>query len=142
MSGDNESLESPWRGGIHGEASVHPSYEGDEYDVSGQGGRRQAKEQEDPHDLVIRDLLSRDPRWDVSVGSARHIRDRVADDLLKHKVGKVGAYRNLLTAVVDLRRRLLEIDESSLEYLVLVEVYDDVLAYVVRVRRVLDAATE
>jgi hypothetical protein len=177
MSGDNESLDSPWRGGIHGAASVHPSYEGDEYDVSGQGGRPGAdypfaseessagiraamqRQPEDPHDLVIKDILSREPQWDLSVGSARHIRDRVADDLLRHKAGKVGAvgvkwqvssslqhllntYRGLLGGAVDARARLLEIDPSSLEYLVLFDVYDQVVSSLPVLRRLLDAASE
>ncbi len=42
--------------------------------------------------LVIRDLSSRDPRWDLSFGRARRIRDEVCEDLAAQSVrpGKYG----------------------------------------------------
>ena len=228
MSGDNESLDSPWRGGIHGSA-MHPPYESDEYDVSGQGGpagggspvteygswravevqaRQQKREsgvsfsgppqawanthcgapnsggllclfephegnehswsaQEQPapkhndgpsmHDLVVKDLLSREPQWDLSVGSGRHIRDQVADDLLARKefgLSKYGThlqtgngrsflldlYQEQQDAVCYARGRLLEVPEDGLEWLILFEIYDDLVGHLVKLRRLLNAA--
>lgn len=111
---------------------------------------------ESMHDLVIKDVLSRDPRWDLSVGTARHIRDRVADDLAKRKAFGLEKYKSYLQAhngrdfLVDLydelldgavyaRGALLEADESSLQWFVLFEVYDDLLRHLTIVRRVRDA---
>jgi hypothetical protein len=111
------------------------------------------------HDLVIKDILSRDLRWDLSVGSARHIRDRVADDLEGRKqfgLAKYGTtlqahngrdalldlYDELLDAVCYARQRLIETSPDSLEYLILFETYDDIVSHLPRVRRMLDAGTE
>lgn len=109
------------------------------------------------HDLVIKDLLSREPQWDLSVGSARHLRDQVAEDLLARKefgLDKYGTilqigngrnflldlYQELLDAVVYARGRLLEVPEHGLEWLILFEVYDSVAEHLVRVRRLMNAA--
>jgi hypothetical protein len=111
------------------------------------------------HDLVIKDILSRDPRWDLSVGSARHIRDRVANDLEGRKqfgLVKYGttlqayngrdalldAYDELLDAACYARQRLLETSPASVEYLLLFETYDDIVSHLPRLRRLMDAATE
>jgi hypothetical protein len=111
------------------------------------------------HDLVNKDILSRDPQWDLSVGTARHIRDQVADDLDKRKafgLEKYGTilqtgngrnflldvYQELQDGAVYARGALLEMDEGSLEYLVLFEVYDNIVTDLVKVRRLLNAATE
>lgn len=111
------------------------------------------------HDLVIKDILSRDLRWDLSVGTARHIRDRVADDLLRRK-GRgfqvygttlqtfngrnalLDMYEECLDAAVYGRQRLLEISPDSLEYLALFDVYDQVVSSLPVLRRLLDAVTE
>jgi hypothetical protein len=110
------------------------------------------------HDLVIADILSRDPHWDVSVGQARHIRDQVADDLAARKafgldkygtplqVGNgraflVDLYQELLDASVYARGRLLEVPEDGLEWSILFEVYDDVVGHLIRVRRLLNAVS-
>jgi hypothetical protein len=109
------------------------------------------------HDLVIQDILSRDPHWDVSVGKARHIRDQVADDLLARKafgLEKYGTvlqtangrnflldlYQELLDASVYARGRLLMVPEDGLEWAMLFEVYDDIVGHLTRVRRLLNAA--
>lgn len=114
------------------------------------------------HDLVIQDILSRDPRWDLSVGTARHIRDRVAEDLLERKEFGLRKYKTMLQigngrdfladlydelqdATVYARGRLLELDESTLEYLVLFEIYEDLvrhLTVVRRIRNLYESATE
>lgn len=114
------------------------------------------------HDLVIEDILSRDPRWDLSVGTARHIRDRVAADLdarKQHGRDKYGALlqagngrnplvdliQELLDGAVYARQGLAELEEASLEasleYAVLFEIYDDIVTDLVKVRRMLDART-
>jgi hypothetical protein len=112
---------------------------------------------ESMHDLVIKDILSRDPQWDLSVGSARHIRDQVATDLLARKafgLDKYGTalqtgngrdflldlYQELQDAAVYARGFLLEHDEGSLEWLVAFETYDDIVGHLTRVRRLLNAA--
>ncbi len=109
------------------------------------------------HDLVIQDILSRDPRWDVSVGKARRIRDQVADDLLARKVFGlrkyhtilqvdndrnflVDAYQEALDLSVYLRGYLLERDEDSLEWMIAFETYDDIVGHLTRLRRLLNAA--
>lgn len=112
---------------------------------------------ESMHDLVIQDILSRDPQWDVSVGKARFIRDQVADDLMARKdfgYAKYGTilqvdndrnflidlYQELLDAVVYARGRLLEVPEDGLEWAILFEVYDDVVGHLIKVRRLLNAS--
>jgi hypothetical protein len=109
------------------------------------------------HDLVVGDILSRNPQWDLSVGAARHIRDQVADDLLARKEfgrDKYGTilqagngrnflndlYQELIDASVYARGRLLEIPEDGLEWALLFEVYDDIVTHLTRVRRLLNAA--
>jgi hypothetical protein len=109
------------------------------------------------HDLVIRDILSREPQWDLSVGSACHIRDQVAEDLLARKAfgldkyktilqtgnGRsflLDLYQELMDAVCYARGRLLEVPEHGLEWLILFEVYDSVAEHLVRVRRLMNAA--
>jgi hypothetical protein len=109
------------------------------------------------HDMVIADILSRDPQWDVSVGKARHIRDQVADDLMARKafgLSKYGTilqthngrnfltdlYQELLDASVYARGRLLEVPEDSLEWAILFEVYDDIVGHLTKVRRLMNAA--
>lgn len=109
------------------------------------------------HDMVIADIMSRDPHWDVSVGKARHIRDQVADDLLARKVfglAKYGTvlqtgngrdflvdlYQELLDASVYARGRLLEVPEDGLEWAMLFEVYDDIVGHLAKVRRLMNAA--
>lgn len=111
------------------------------------------------HHLVIADIMSRDLRWDLGVGSARHIRDKVADDLQARRqlgLDRYGSllqahngrnalrdlYEELQDAAVYARQRLAETDESAVEYLVLYEVYDSVVSALPVVRRLLDAATE
>lgn len=116
-------------------------------------------DQPSSHDLVIADILSREPRWDLSVGPARHLRDQVAADLLTRKQVGLERYGSLLQAhngrdslrdlyeelqdaAVYARTRLAELDERSLEYLLLFDVYDSVVTHLVTVRRLRDAATE
>lgn len=112
------------------------------------------------HDLVIRDIASRDPRWDLGIGTARHLRDQVAADLQARRDFGLQKYKTLLQAgngrdfLLDLyqemqdasvyaRGRLAELDESSVEYLVLFEIYDNIVTDLVRVRRLRNAvATE
>ena len=156
MSGDNESLESPWRGGLicarpsQGLLCTRPPEHDGRHSWDAAEGEHVGSKLDVVYDLVIKDLLSRDPRWDVSVGLARHIRDRVAEDLLHHRDLGIyagsdflrAAYDGLIDAVVSARHRLLEIPENSLEYTLLFDVYDDTLAHMVRVRRLLDAASE
>lgn len=108
------------------------------------------------HDMVIRDLLSRDPRWDLSYGTGRHIRDRVTADLNDRKafgLAKYGTvlqpfngrdslrdlYDELMDAAVYARARLFEAGEHSLEWMILAEVYEDVVSNLVKVRRLRDA---
>lgn len=110
------------------------------------------------HDMVIRDILSRDQAWDLSIGKARHIRDEVAADLEARKQlglaryhtllqtgnGRdflVDLYQELLDAAVYARGRLLELDESGVEYLVLFPVYDHIVTDLVDVRRVIRAGS-
>jgi hypothetical protein len=109
------------------------------------------------HDLVIKDILSRDLQWDLSVGSARHIRDQVAEDLLARKAfgldkyktilqtgnGRsflLDLYQELMDAVCYARGRLLEVPEDGLEWLILFEIYDHVATDLVTLRRLLNAA--
>lgn len=111
------------------------------------------------HQLVIADILSRDVHWDLSIGPARHIRDRVADDLLaRRNLGTMlygtplqahngrnallDMYEELLDAACYARQYLAEDRPDSVEYMVMFEVYDDIVSYLPRVRRMLDAASE
>src|SRR5712692_9563671 len=104
------------------------------------------------HDLVIRDILSREPQWDLSVGTARHIRDQVAADLFERKrfgILKYGTIlqagngrsflldllEELMDATVYARGRLQEVPADGLEWLVLFEVYDAIVGGLVKVRR-------
>jgi hypothetical protein len=147
MSGDNESLDSPWRGGL-----LH-----EEMEASSQQPAPKHNNGPSMHDLVIKDILSRELQWDLSVGSARHIRDQVADDLLARKqfgLDKYGTilqigngrsflldtYQELLDASVYARGRLLEVPEDGLEWAILFEVYDAIVTALVKVRRLLNAA--
>jgi hypothetical protein len=108
-----------------------------------------------PHDLVVRDLMSRDPKWDLSVGKAWRIRDAVVNDLMTRKgAGRYGSrpastgdflrdlYEDLCDASVSSRGRLAAIDEDSLEFLLLFDIYDSIVEGLVKVRRMMDAATE
>jgi hypothetical protein len=109
------------------------------------------------HDLVVRDLSSRDLRWDLSIGRARRIRDEVCDDLAARKafgLAKYGTplqpfngrdmlrdlYDELLDASVYARGRMCEVLEDGLEWPVLAEVYETIVLDLVRVRRLLDTA--
>jgi hypothetical protein len=111
------------------------------------------------HDLVIKDILSRDPRWDVSVGDARHIRDQVANDLLERKQFGLAKYETILQAgngrdflrdlyeevqdaAVYARGRLAEVPAGGLEWLILFEIYDDQVGHLVRLRRLRNAAAD
>lgn len=109
------------------------------------------------HDLVIRDLSSRDLRWDLSIGRARRIRDEVCEDLAERKefgLAKYGTilqpfnnrdmlrdlYDELLDASVYARGRMVEAPEDGLEWPVLAETYEYIVISLVRVRRLMDAA--
>lgn len=109
------------------------------------------------HDLVIRDLLSRDPRWDLSYGEARHLRDRAAEGLRHRKEIGLARYGTILQpfngrdslrdlhdelmdASVYARNRMLEVPEDGLEWALLAEVYDDLVSNLVKVQRMRDAA--
>jgi hypothetical protein len=111
------------------------------------------------HDLVISDILSRDPRWDLSVGRARHLRDQVANDLLVRKnfgLEKYGTtlqarngrdavqdlYEELQDAAVYARQRLCEVSEDNLAWPYLYQIYDDIVTHLVTLRRLRNAATE
>lgn len=105
------------------------------------------------HDLVIADIMSRPVSWDLSYGKASRLRDQVADDLLARKQHGLNLYGSLLQAhngrdalrdayeeaqdlAVYLRQCLLEVPETSLEWTVLAEVYDDAVTALVRLVRV------
>jgi hypothetical protein len=137
---------APHQDGIHSWSAAYP-----------QPDPRRNAIGESMHDLVIKDILSRDVRWDVSVGAARHIRDQVATDLLERKafgLAKyhtilqvendrnflVDLYQELMDAAVYARGRLLSVPEDGLEWSILFEVYDDIVAHLIKVRRLLNAA--
>lgn len=153
--------------GVVGPGGLLCSYPLDHYRVEVRGSGRHSwqtgqhveqaapvpNDQPSSHDLVVRDILSRDLKWDLSVGTARHIRDRVAEDLEARKQLGLDRYGSILQAhngrdmlrdayeeaqdlAVYLRGCLSEIDESSLEYLVLFEIYDDTVTGLVRMKRV------
>lgn len=109
------------------------------------------------HDMVIRDLLSRDPTWDLSYGAGRHIRDQVCQELVTRKEFGLAKYgtilqpgngrdflldvaQELMDASVYARGRMLEVDESSLEWMVLAEIYDNIVTDLVKLRRIRNAA--
>lgn len=109
------------------------------------------------HDLVIKDLLSRDLRWDLSYGTGRHLRDRVAEGLRHRKeigLARYGSilqpnngrdslrdlHEELMDASVYARTRMLEVPEDGLEWAMLAEVYDDLAGNLVKVQRLRDAA--
>lgn len=111
------------------------------------------------HDLVIRDLSSRDPRWDMSYGKARRIRDEVCEDLAARKAFGLAKYSTvlqpfngrdmlrdlydeLMDAVVYARGRMIEVPEDALEWPVLAEVYEYTVVSLVKVRRLMDATAE
>jgi hypothetical protein len=108
------------------------------------------------HDLVIRDMLSRDPRWDLSYGTARHLRDRAAEGLRQRKALGLERYgtilqpfnnrdslrdlhEELMDAACYARNRMLEISEDSLEWAELAEIYDELVGHLVKVQRIRDA---
>lgn len=109
-------------------------------------------------DLVIRDLTSRDLRWDLSYGAARRIRDLVCEDLdARKKVGleRYGTllrphngrdmlrdlYEELMDASAYARARLMEAPEDGLEWPLLAEVYDRTVTDMVLVRRLMLASS-
>lgn len=109
-------------------------------------------------DLVIRDLTSRDLRWDLSYGAARRIRDMVCEDLdARKKVGleRYGTllrphngrdmlrdlYEELMDASAYARARLMEAPEDGLEWPLLAEVYDRIVTDMVLVRRLMLASS-
>jgi hypothetical protein len=109
------------------------------------------------HDMVIKDLLSRDLRWDMSYGSARHLRDHVTEGLRQRKELGVKRYgtplqpdngrdslrdlhEELMDATVYCRNRMLEDDADTLEWAWLAEIYEDLVTHLVKVQRLREAA--